>query len=139
MLRLYYVDACESTDKPDYMMERLQEQAKYFGCTPGDALAAGKEATELVKKWLEKPCTVYTHWSVALGRSRLPRYYAVIKTDDGKDIAEELIKAGLARVYGKALANPSGEKAAENTERLKALEDTAKKANAGLWVKAGAK
>jgi endonuclease YncB( thermonuclease family) len=135
MLRLNYVDACESTDKPDYMLERLQEQAKHFGCTPGEALQAGKEAADLVKKWLEQPCTVHTRWASARGQSRLPRYYAVVKTADGKDVAEELVKAGVARVFGKSVANPTGEKAAENDARLKYLEAEARGARAGLWGK----
>lgn len=136
MLRLYYVDCPETTDKPEYMAERLAVQAKHFGCTSAEALEAGKKATEMVKGWLEKPCTIHTHWAVALGRSRLPRYYAVIKTAEGKDVAEELLKAGLARANGKPLASPEGEKAQPHDAHLKKLEADAKAAKAGLWGKA---
>jgi endonuclease YncB( thermonuclease family) len=135
MLRLYYVDCPESSDQPAYMAERLAAQAEHFGCTPAEALAAGKEATATVAKWLEKPFTVQTHYAVAPGRSRLPRYYAVLKTADGKDVGEELLKAGMARANGRPVASPEGEKAQAHDARLKSLEAEAKRTKAGLWSK----
>ena len=135
MLRLYYVDCPETTDTPSYMAERVAAQAAHFGTTPAAVVAAGKEATVTVQGWLAKPFTVWTHYAIAQGRSRLPRYYAVLKTAEGKDVGEELLKAGLARANGKPSASPEGEKAQAHDARLKALEADAKAAKAGLWGK----
>ena len=48
-----------------------------------------------------------------LGRSKLPRFYAMITTAEGKDLDELLVSAGLARIYGTRTPLPGGGRAAK--------------------------
>jgi endonuclease YncB( thermonuclease family) len=75
-------------------------QAAYFGIELNRLIDIGKQASDLTRNALAKPFTVYTRWRLALGRSKLPRYYALIETAEGKDLNELLVSAGLARIYG---------------------------------------
>jgi endonuclease YncB( thermonuclease family) len=79
---------------------RIAEQAAHFGISPNEALEVGHEASEFTKQALAKPFTIQTLWRLALGRSTLPRYYAIVLTADGHDLNELLVSAGLARIYG---------------------------------------
>jgi len=111
VLRLYFVDALESENS---FPERVAEQAAYFGITSEDALKLGKEASAFTQKLLSaKPFTAQTRWRVALGRSKLPRFYAMITTAEGKDLDELLVSAGLARIYGTRTPLPGGGRAAK--------------------------
>jgi hypothetical protein len=51
---------------------------------------------------------IQTRWRLALGRSSLPRYYAIVLTADGHDLNELLVNAGLARIYGTRTPLPDG-------------------------------
>jgi hypothetical protein len=59
---------------------RIAEQAAYFGISPNEAIEVGHEASEFTKQALAKPFTTQTRWRLALGRSTLPRYYAIVLT-----------------------------------------------------------
>ena len=63
------------------------------------------------------------------------RYYAVSKTSEDKDVGEELLKAGLARVHGRSAAAPEGQKAEAQDARLEQLKADARAGKAGLWSK----
>ncbi|MFH0879689.1 MAG: helix-hairpin-helix domain-containing protein, partial [Lentisphaerota bacterium] len=69
----------------------------------------------------------------ALGRSADGRVYAFVRTSEGKDLAELLIKAGLARTYGVGREGPDGTGRVEIKARLSDLEASAMLKNKGIW------
>jgi len=103
IFRLYFVDTPE---EERVYADRIAEQAAYFGITPDAAIQIGHDASEFTKHALAKPFTIQTRWRLALGRSMLPRYYAI-----GRD----------SRTY---------------LARLAELETQAKAARRGAWGKA---
>jgi endonuclease YncB( thermonuclease family) len=76
---------------------------------------------------------VETRWHKALGRSRLPRYYAIITTAEGKNLAELLVSKGLARIYGVRTPLPDGRDSRTYLGQLAKIEAEAKKAGLGGW------
>jgi endonuclease YncB( thermonuclease family) len=133
VFRLYYVDTPE-TDLS--FKDRVQEQANYFGLSIEDTLSLGQRAAVFTERQLRShPFAVVTCWQDAQGRSRLERYYAFVVVDD-KDLSEELVRQGLARVYGMKVTKPDGTKTRAEEEKLLALEREAKEAHRGGWGKA---
>ena len=130
VFRLGFVD-CPESDKSE--PTRNMEQAEFFAVPVGDVPAWGKLATEKVRELLAKPFTVHTRWASALGRSRLPRFYATITTADGKDLGEELLALGLAREQGQRMEPPSREKTDDYKRKLRRIEADAKSSRAGIW------
>lgn len=131
VFRLYYVDTPESDTR---FPERNQQQAAYFGITPEQSLQCGVTAREFVRDHLSgKTMTVRTRWALALGSSRLHRYYAIIEVD-GEGLAETLVRRGLARLVGTTVNHPGGLKAADYLAKLQMLEDQARQAKAGAWA-----
>lgn len=129
IFRLYFADAPE-TDPG--LADRLEEQARYFGITVAQTLQLGERARNFTNQELSKPFTVLTCRSDALGRSKLERFYAFVKIDN-KDLAEELVENGLARVHG-ASAAPAGLPLAEGEwAKLERLEAEAKREKVGGW------
>ncbi|CAN5175840.1 hypothetical protein BH20VER2_BH20VER2_00150 [soil metagenome] len=129
LFRLYFVDAPETdTSFP----ARVAEQAKYFGLTPGQTIQLGELGARFTREKLAQPFTVRTCLQDARGRSRMPRYFAFIETQDG-DLAELLVANGLARVYG-ASAQPVGlESPQRQWKKLEQLEREAKQQKVGGW------
>ena len=92
-----------------------------------------KEADAFTRNALAKPFKVETRWHKAPGRSRLPRYYAMITTADGKNLAELLVANGLARIFGSRTPLPDGRDSRTYLADLKEFERTAKATNIGGW------
>jgi endonuclease YncB( thermonuclease family) len=141
IFRLYFVDAPE-TDKE--FPDRVKEQAKYFGITPEQAVQIGKEAAAFTRSKLAgKSFTVFTRWQDAMGRSKLPRYYAFIVVDNNQSLAELLVANGLARIFGTPAIAPNGQAPAAFIAHLRVLETKAKHDHLGAWsvnaTKMGAK
>jgi len=69
VFRLYFCDTPE-TDKrfPD----RVRTQAKYFGITQKNIIAAGKEAQAFTQSILSVPFTVITKWARAIRKDFMP-------------------------------------------------------------------
>ncbi len=130
IFRLYFVDTPEGDEG---FNERVREQAAYFGVEPTRAVAAGHQADEMARTFLAQPFTVVTRWQGAMGRSKLPRFYAFIEAG-GKDLAFELVGAGLARVYGVRATAPDGRKAEDLRAGLLAREDEARFNRRGTWA-----
>jgi competence protein ComEA len=129
IFRLYFVDAPE-TDMS--IADRVKEQAQYFGLKPEQTITLGEYAKRFTKEKLAHPFTVRTCMQDAMGRSKLPRYYAFVETKEG-DLAELLVTNGLARLHG-AEAQPVGLRSPERQwERLKRLEREAKQQKVGAW------
>jgi DNA uptake protein ComE-like DNA-binding protein/endonuclease YncB( thermonuclease family) len=134
IFRLYLVDAPETDEMTP---GRLVQQAKYFGITVPQAIEVGRAAKELTREKLSEPFTVFTHMSDAMGQSRIERLYAFVETKEG-DLGEQLVRNGLARVFGFKAAPPGLRSVRVEVEKLQQFEDEAKKEAIGAWgVNAG--
>ena len=139
LFRLYFTDTPESESS---LPERLQEQAGYFGIAdPKDVVRAGKEAAHFTENFLKDGFTVYSRLSDALGRSDMDRDYAMVMNAAGQDLGTELVRNGLARVYGNGsdLSELDAYKRDEDAwwRRLRQAELEAKKEKRGAWALAG--
>jgi len=135
-MRLYYVDTPEkSRNFPD----RVRDQARYFGCSENEAIEIGKAAREFTLDRLDDgPFDVVTNWEDVYNGDR---HYCFIRFSDGSDLAESLIKAGLARIHTKGpgskenpVPNPDGRAFFPFRDHLRSLEATAKRSNVGGWA-----
>src|SRR5205807_4271151 len=134
IFRLYMVDAPETDEMNP---ARLVEQAKYFAITVPQAIEVGVAAKEFTREKLSQPFTVFTRMSDAMGRSKLERFYAFVKTKDG-DLGEQLVRNGLARNYGFRAVPPGLRNSRLEVEKLQQFEDEAKQEKIGGWgVSAG--
>ena len=137
LFRLYFVDTPESETS---LPERLQIQADYFGIPdPKDVVKVGKEAVKFTEKFLEDGnFTVYSRLSDALGRSAKDRDYAMVMNAAGLDLGTELVRNGLARVYGSGTdlseLEPYGKDEDFWWRRLRQAELEAKKEKRGAWA-----
>lgn len=129
IFRLYFVDAPETDNT---VPARLTEQAAYFGVSQSQALQIGWEADKFVRDKLKQPFVVRTCLQNARGRSRLPRYFALVQVDDA-DLAELLVANGLARVFGAAPEAPAMRTAKTEWHQLRRLERAAKIQRLGGW------
>ena len=140
LFRLYFVDTPESEKS---LPERLQEQADYFGMdNPMDVVKVGKDAVKFTEKFLaDGNFTVYSRLADALGRSSKDRDYAMVLSADGRDLSYELVRNGLARVYGRGtdLSELDAYKRTEDGwwKRLRGAELEAKKEKLGAWAYSG--
>src|SRR6266487_2957127 len=75
---------------------------------------------------------VFTRMSDAMGRSKLERFYAFVKTKQG-DLGEQLVRNGLARIYGYKTAPPGSRNSRVELERLSQLENQARQEKIGGW------
>jgi DNA uptake protein ComE-like DNA-binding protein len=134
IFRLYFVDTPE-TDAS--LPERVAEQAKYFRVSVPQTLQIGAEAERFTRDKLSRPFTVETCQEDARGRSRLPRYFAFVEMGS-EDLAETLVRNGLARVSGAPGHPPDRAAPATEKRKLEQLERNAKSQKLGGWgVEAG--
>jgi DNA uptake protein ComE-like DNA-binding protein len=134
IFRLYMIDAPETDEMNP---ARLVEQAKYFGITVPQAIEVGQAAKEFTREKLSEPFTVFTRMSDAMGHSRVERFYAFVQTKEG-DLGEQLVRNGLARLFGFKAAPPGLENSRIESEKLQQLEDEARQEKIGGWgVNAG--
>lgn len=143
-VRLYGADCIEwhVTDETD--ARRLRAQRRYFGIadwggSPQASIQAakdlGKAAADEVAAALARPFTVHTTFADARGDGKHPRIYGFVTTADGEDLAERLVRLGLARAFGVYRATPAGKSAAEYRAYLQDVELLAAKRGAGAWAK----
>jgi hypothetical protein len=71
---------------------------------------------------------------MALGSSKLQRYYAIIEVD-GRGLADLLVENGLARVHGTSVTHPDKRSASDYIASLVELEKVAKEKHLGAWAK----
>ena len=129
IFRLYMVDAPETDEMTP---GRLVEQANYFGISVPQAIEVGRAATEFTREKLSEPFIVFTNMSDAMGQSRLERFYAYVQTKDG-DLGGQLVRNGLARIYGFKAAPPGLRNLRVEMEKLQQLENAAKQEKIGAW------
>jgi endonuclease YncB( thermonuclease family)/predicted flap endonuclease-1-like 5' DNA nuclease len=129
LFRLYFVDAPET----DAMTPgRLVEQAKYFAITVPQAIEVGQVAKAFTQERLSQPFTVFTRMSDAKGSSRLPRVYAFVETKEG-DLGEQLVRNGLARLYGFKATPPGLKSSRIELDKLQQFENEAQQEKIGAW------
>ena len=134
IFRLYLVDAPETDEMTP---GRIVEQAKYFGITVPQAIEVGQAAKEFTREKLSQPFIAFTHMSDALGQSRLERFYAFVQTKEG-DLGEQLVRNGLARIYGFKAVPPGLRNSRVELGKLQLFEQQAKQERIGAWgVNAG--
>jgi DNA uptake protein ComE-like DNA-binding protein len=129
IFRLYMVDAPETDDM---IPRRVVEQAKYFAITVPQAIEVGWVATEFTRQKLSEPFTVFTHMTDAMGRSRIERVYAFVQTREG-DLGEQLVRNGLARIYGFKAAPPGLKNFRIELVKLQQFEDAARQEKISGW------
>jgi competence protein ComEA len=143
-IRLYGADCFEWHVNDDSDSRRLREQRRYFGIaefgnSPQTSINAakdlGRKAAAETNRLLARPFTIHTAMANALGDGKHPRIYGFVTTADGKDLAESLVRAGLARAFGVYRETPQGASAKESKEYLRDVELTAAKSGAGAWGK----
>jgi DNA uptake protein ComE-like DNA-binding protein len=134
-LRLYLVDAPETSAADPTLARRVREQTRYFGLpTPADTLRFGRAAAARTRELLARPFSAHTAGTRGLGRSAEPRVYAFVSTADGEDLAEILVREGLARAYGVGRTSPTGITQEEQRAHLADLELAAGLARRGIWA-----
>lgn len=134
VFRLYGVDCVEMVNTQETDRRRLLEQARHFGVEdPAALIPQGRMARDFMIRRLKKPFVVHTAFSQAMGRSGNRRYYAFVITAEGRDLAAELVSAGLARVKGISREAPDGTTRAEYEAHLSDLEFSAAMERKGVW------
>lgn len=130
IFRLYFVDAPE-TDAS--FTKTVRDQAAQLGIQPDDIPRAGKLAGQFTRELLSsREFTVVTRWRNAQGRSTLARFYAVVLVG-GKNLAEELVEHGLARIHGLRANWPDGPASSTFISKLKNLESAARMERRGVY------
>jgi len=130
IFRLYFVDTPEGDSN---LVERARDQAAYFGILPNDIPRAAKAASQFTREMLSGvEFTVITRWQNAMGRSSLARFYAVVLVN-GRNLAEELVARGHARIHGLRANWPDGSPSTTFINKLKNLELTARMHKRGIW------
>jgi endonuclease YncB( thermonuclease family)/predicted flap endonuclease-1-like 5' DNA nuclease len=129
LFRLYFVDTPETDEMTP---SRLVKQAKYFAITVPQAIEVGRAAKEFALEKLSEPFTALTHMSDAMGQSRLERFYAFVETKQG-DLGEQLVRNGLARVYGFKTVPPGLRESRAESAKLQQFEDAARQEKIGAW------
>ncbi|MCA1810114.1 MAG: helix-hairpin-helix domain-containing protein [Lentisphaerae bacterium] len=132
--RLYYVDCPETTVGTPADAARVRDQTAWFGLpSHAETVAFGRQAAARTRALLPEPFTIHTSFAAAGGRGRDGRIYAFVVTADGRDLAEILVKEGLARVFGVRRETPAGVHRDEAVERLRDLELAAALERRGAW------
>ncbi len=141
-IRLYGADTLETHVNNSTLARRLRAQRRYFGISnyggsPGESIALAKQlgeaARQEVVQLLEAPFTVHTAFADGRGSARHKRIYAFVTTHDGKDLATELVRRGLARAFGLYRSTPDGQHRDEYRSVLRDAELVAARRAAGIW------
>jgi endonuclease YncB( thermonuclease family) len=128
---LYFVDCAEKRLYP-LVKNRLKDQAAYFGgLSIPQTVSLGLEAKDFTERLLrERHFTIETRWERVFDSARS---YALVFFDDGEELSEKLVKAGLCRIHTKGTWMPDGRREYDFESHLRALEKEAKAAHRGAW------
>lgn len=132
IFRLCYVDAAEDASHAN-LTQRLADQQRYWLIDRTRLFQIADEATRFVGEALQKPFTLHTAWEDARGQSPRGRYFAVVTTADGRDLADLLVEAGLVRIYGYMPRHPDGRDGTRVMADLRKLEAQALARKSGAW------
>jgi endonuclease YncB( thermonuclease family) len=128
--RLYFVDTPETQAR---LKERIVEQAQVFGIAQKNVMKMGKAAEDFTRNRLKMPFTVWTEWEDAQGDSQVPRFFAFVRDSEGRDLGQELVGNGLARVYGAQADHPEGPTRMAQWGLLDQRLQAAKTQKLGCW------
>ena len=103
--RLYFVDCPETQTR---LQDRIVEQSQIFGIAAKSVPKMGKDAEDFTKDRLKKTFTVWTEWMDAQGDSQMPRFFAFVMDSEGRDLAQDLVGNGYARIFGAQADHPEG-------------------------------
>lgn len=143
-IRLYGADCIEWHVNDESDARRLRAQRRYFGISElgGSsqtsiiaAKALGKAAAVEVAIALKRPFTVHTAMADARGDGKYKRVYGFVTTSEGVDLAEHLVRLGLARAFGVYREFPGGKSSADYRALLQDVELQAAKRGVGAWAK----
>lgn len=133
IFRLYYVDTPEHFQKGGFH-QRTDAQAKYFNIYKKDLYRIAGEASAFTAEALDDRFTVWTCWQDAGGQSKLPRYFGIVLTANGDDLATLLVEQGYARIYGAKPEDSPVQDAERMVKALKKAEERARKSQIGAWA-----
>lgn len=125
-LRLYFVDAGEL----HLSGKRSRRQARYFRVNVRRVPALGREAQLFTARALAEPFTIFTRWQSIFDDGR---YFAFVRTAGDKDLAEVLVRNGLAVLHSGRADTPYGRDSRSQYRRLKELERLAQREQLGGW------
>lgn len=143
-IRLYGADCIEWHVSDESDARRLRAQRRYFGIaewggSPQASIQAAKDLGEAaareVSAALKQAFTVHTIFADARGDGKHPRIYAFVTTSAGEDLAERLVRMGLARAFGVYRETPKGRSASEYRSFLQDVELQTAKRGTGAWSK----
>jgi len=131
VLRLYFVDCPEKRLYP-LVKNRLKDQASYFGgLSIEQTERLGLEAKDFTEQLLHgRRFTIQTRWERVYDSARS---YALVFFDDGEELSEKLVKAGLCRIHTKGTWMPDGRREYDFESHLRGLEHEARAAHRGAW------
>ncbi|HCN29904.1 MAG TPA: hypothetical protein DIT64_14415 [Verrucomicrobiales bacterium] len=131
--RLYFADSPEKR-RHQHNGDRLRDQGRYFGgLEEARTIALGLEAKKLAENLLRsRPFTIHTRWHQVYDSGR---YYAFVIFDDGEDLGEKLVRAGLARIHTTGAPHPDGRSAQAFEKHLRRLEQEARSEACGGWAR----
>ena len=131
VLRLYFVD-CPEKRQYALVNSRLKDQAGYFGgLSIPQTVHVGLEAKAFTEELLhEQRFTIQTRWERVYDSTRS---YALVFFEDGEELSEKLVKAGLCRIHTKGTLMPDGRREFDFEGHLRALEREARAAQRGAW------
>lgn len=129
-VRLYFAD-CPEKYRHQYNGPRLADQGRYFGgLSEEETVHAGETARDFTLARLRAaPFTILTKWEKVFDSGRV---FAFVTVGEG-DLAELLVREGLARIYTDGANRPGGPSVREEKEKLYRLERAARKARRGAW------
>ncbi len=133
--RLYFVET-PVTQVSTESGERGKDQAQYFTLDEASVLACGQSAKKFTGDYLKGEFTVLTRWEDAR-KNEQPCYYACI-IKDGRYLSQELVRHGLARIYGMPSSHPLPGNITPRSflNALKRAERQAQRQYAGIWASA---
>ncbi|OYW75092.1 MAG: hypothetical protein B7Z37_14820 [Verrucomicrobia bacterium 12-59-8] len=133
VLRLYFVDCPEKRQYP-LVKNRLKDQAAYFGgLSISQTVSLGLEAKAFAENLLVGGhYTIQTRWERVYDSARA---YGLVFFDDGEELSEKLVKAGLCRIHTKGTWMPDGRREFDFEDHLRVLEREARTAQRGAWGK----
>ena len=130
IFRLYFVDCAETDIR---IPSRIKDQQEAFGLSAQGVIAAGHQAAAFTSKLLARPFTVLTKWEDARGASRQQRFYAIVLVN-GKNLATELVRNGLARAYGMPTDFPDKTRSKSFASELRLLQARATRDKIGAFA-----
>jgi len=130
VVRLYFVD-CPEKRSYKLVEGRLKDQAAYFGISVAATLRIGKQAEDFTLSLLRStPFAIHSRMERVYDSERV---YAMVFFEDGEELSEKLVKAGLCRIHTRGTQLPDGRSEFAFQQHLRLLEREAREQKRGAW------